>query len=125
MAPVDNMCMYVLRIPGRLDNGTDPAMIVNPPFWRPEDPIPATARRTINILEDEAMPQSKEPNSKTTKKARNVHWRGSADSLSKRRCDGEVLVYLGAEVSVEFPCQGLKRGADTCQPTPQRPDLET
>jgi hypothetical protein len=65
--------VYVSHIPSRLSNGTDAAAIVKAPFRRPEVPIPATARPTINIFEDEAMPQSKEPNSKTVKKIRKVH----------------------------------------------------
>jgi len=72
----------VSHIPGRRANGIDPAAIVRAPFWRPEAPIPATARPTINIFEDEAMPQRREPNSKTAKNARKVHWRRSADFLS-------------------------------------------
>jgi len=72
------------NVPGRLANGTDPATIVRPPFWRPAVPKPATARPIINIFEDEAMPQSKEPNSKTAKKVKKIHWRGLADSLSER-----------------------------------------
>jgi hypothetical protein len=53
--------------------GTHPAIIVNAPFKIPEVPIPATARPIINILEEVATPQIKEPNSKMAKKDMKVH----------------------------------------------------
>ena len=48
-------------------------MMVAAPFRIPEVPIPATARPTINIVEDVEMPHIKEPNSKRAKKAMKVH----------------------------------------------------
>jgi hypothetical protein len=48
-------------------------MIVRVPFIKPEDPIPATARATINIVEEVATPQSREPSSKTKKKHIKAH----------------------------------------------------
>lgn len=53
--------------------GTPPARIVKAPFIIPEDPAPAIARPTINILEEFATPQSKDPSSKMPKKVTNVH----------------------------------------------------
>jgi len=47
--------------------------MVKAPFKIPEVPIPATARPIINILEEVATPQIREPNSKTAKKAIKVH----------------------------------------------------
>jgi len=43
------------------------------PFKMPEVPKPAITRPPINIPEEFASPQIKEPISKTTKKPRNVH----------------------------------------------------
>jgi len=48
-------------------------MISMAPFRMPEVPKPAITRPPINIPEEFATPQIKEPNSKTTKKLRNVH----------------------------------------------------
>jgi hypothetical protein len=53
--------------------GTHPAIMIKAPFRIPEVPIPATARPTINILEDWATPQINEPNSKIAKNVMNVH----------------------------------------------------
>jgi len=43
------------------------------PFKMPEVPKPATTRPPINIPEEFATPQIKEPISKMTKKLRKVH----------------------------------------------------
>jgi hypothetical protein len=48
-------------------------MIVNAPFMSPEEPIPATARATINIFDDVARPQRRDPSSKMKKKTKKVH----------------------------------------------------
>jgi hypothetical protein len=48
-------------------------MISMAPFNMPEVPKPATTRPPINIFEEFATPQIKEPISKSTKKLRNVH----------------------------------------------------
>jgi hypothetical protein len=64
---------YWKSIPGLFAMGTHPAIIVNAPFKIPEVPIPATARPIINILEEVATPQIKEPNSKMAKKDMKVH----------------------------------------------------
>jgi hypothetical protein len=58
---------------GLLAIGTHPAMMVKAPFRIPEVPMPATARPTINIFEEVATPQIKEPNSNMAKKAMKVH----------------------------------------------------
>jgi hypothetical protein len=49
-------------------------MIVSAPFIKPDEPRPATARATISIFEDVAMPQRSDPNSKIKKNTRNVHF---------------------------------------------------
>jgi hypothetical protein len=50
-------------------------MIVKPPFISPAPPMPATARPTINILDDVATPQRREPNSKRHRKSMYVNFR--------------------------------------------------
>jgi hypothetical protein len=65
---------YWRSILGLFAIGTHPAIMVKAPFKIPEVPIPATARPIINILEEMAMPQIKEPNSKMAKKAMKVHY---------------------------------------------------
>ena len=54
--------------------GTHPAIIVNAPLMRPELPMPATVRPTINMCDETATPQSNGPSSKRTKKIMKVHW---------------------------------------------------
>jgi hypothetical protein len=49
-------------------------MIVRVPFIKPEHPIPATARAMMSILDEFAIPQSREPSSNTKKKAKKVHY---------------------------------------------------
>jgi hypothetical protein len=44
--------------------------MVNPPLMRPDEPSPAIARATINILEDFATAQSSDPSSNTKKNVR-------------------------------------------------------
>lgn len=46
--------------------------MVKAPFIKPEPPSPATARPTINILDDVATPHNSEPNSKTNKNTKNA-----------------------------------------------------
>jgi hypothetical protein len=58
--------------------------MVKAPFWIPDVPIPATARPTINVFEEVATPQSKEPNSKMAKKVMKVHWRELVDFRSEK-----------------------------------------
>ena len=58
----------------RLLRGTDPAMMVNDPFIKPDVPMPATALPTINMVEDVAAPQISEPISNMAKKPRNDHY---------------------------------------------------
>ena len=60
-------------IPGLLLNGVEAVMISRPPFNIPEVPNPATALPTINIVEETARPHNREPNSKSTRKAKNVY----------------------------------------------------
>jgi hypothetical protein len=78
-----------LHILGDLCNGTDEEMMVNAPFIKPEDPRPATARATISIFEDVAMPQRSDPNSKMKKNTRNVHC-NSVKSRSFLNIEGEL-----------------------------------
>jgi hypothetical protein len=49
-------------------------MISMAPFKMPEVPKPAITRPPINMPEEFATPQIKEPISKTRKKLRNVHY---------------------------------------------------
>lgn len=51
---VSIVCKYGIQkyLPGRVVLEADAPMIVSAPFERPEAPIPATARPTINITED-------------------------------------------------------------------------
>lgn len=60
---------------GRLFRGAMPAIIVNAPLEMPDTPMPAMARPTINILEELATPQIREPISKTTKNPMYVHYK--------------------------------------------------
>jgi hypothetical protein len=62
-------CSYV-NVPGRLSLGTQLEIIVSAPIIIPAAPKPATARPTMNIDEEAAAPQSKEPSSKIPKKVR-------------------------------------------------------
>jgi len=54
--------------------GKTAAMIVKAPFEIPEDPIPAMALPTINMVDDWAAPHNKDPSWKTKKKARKDHY---------------------------------------------------
>jgi len=65
--------IYVLH--GRFSGGDTTAMIVKPPFIRPEPPIPAIARPIMSIIELVATPQSSEPSSNIDKNIRNVIYR--------------------------------------------------
>ena len=60
-------------VPGLFAIGTHPAIMVKAPFSIPDDPIPATARPTINIFEELDTPQINEPNSKMVKNDIKVH----------------------------------------------------
>lgn len=62
-----------MNVPGLFGIGTHPAIIVKAPFRIPELPIPATARPTISIIDELAMPQSNEPSSKMAKNVIKVH----------------------------------------------------
>jgi hypothetical protein len=57
-----------------LCKGEDAARIVRAPLIKPEAPIPATALPTINIFEDWAVAQRREPSSKTARKNRKVYF---------------------------------------------------
>jgi len=57
-------------IPGRLCLGKKAEIMVNPPFRRPDDPSPATARETINIFEEVETAQSSDPSSNSKKNVR-------------------------------------------------------
>jgi hypothetical protein len=88
--------------------GIHTATIVKAPFTMPEPPMPATALPTMNIFEDVATPQMREPNSKSAKKnikviAKNVSYiylyvdSGSA--------------HLRIESAVDFASYWLQRAA--------------
>jgi hypothetical protein len=64
------------RVPdslGCFSTGRTAAMMVMHPFIRPEEPIPATARPTINMVDEVATPQIRDPSSKRKKKLRNEY----------------------------------------------------
>lgn len=48
-------------------------MMVHPPFIKPEEPAPATARPAINMGDELASAQMREPISKTKRKLRNTN----------------------------------------------------
>jgi hypothetical protein len=54
--------------------GRTAEMMVKAPFDMPEEPAPAMALPTMNMGEDWAAPQMREPTSKIKKKARKDHW---------------------------------------------------
>lgn len=62
------------NIRGDLCSGTTDDTMVRAPFSNPEDPIPATARAMINILEELAIPHSSDPSSKMKKNTIKVHY---------------------------------------------------
>lgn len=69
------ICVTDVRLPrntGLLLNGTEAVMIARALFVKSDPPSPATALPTISILEDLETPHSKDPNSNTPKKLRNV-----------------------------------------------------
>jgi hypothetical protein len=53
--------------------GTAEDTMVTAPLFKPDAPMPATARPTISIADDCAAPQMTEPNSKMAKNVRKVH----------------------------------------------------
>jgi len=61
---------YLLAL---FSGGADAAMMVRPPFCKPDPPIPAMARPIINMVDEVAAPQRREPSSKIPKKARKAH----------------------------------------------------
>ena len=73
MSVIDLVLGGEISILGDLCRGTEDAMIVKVPFSKPEAPMPATARAIINIFEEVATAQRREPSSKMEKKARKVH----------------------------------------------------
>jgi hypothetical protein len=81
--------------PGRLCIGAIAAMMVSAPFVRPDEPSPAIALPTINMVEDRATPQIMEPNSKRPRKAMKVVWGKLAKQLQTRD-----RAYLGGEVGI-------------------------
>jgi hypothetical protein len=67
------MSRWYRSILGLFAIGTHPAIMVKAPLRIPEVPIPETARPTINIFDEVANAQIKEPISKRAKKAMKVH----------------------------------------------------
>jgi hypothetical protein len=59
---------------GLLSIGMHAAMIVRPPLIMPAPPIPAIALPTMNIFDEIATPEMREPTSKRAKKDRNVFY---------------------------------------------------
>lgn len=61
---------------GRRAKGTELEMILIAPLRRPDAPMPAMARPTMNMVDDWAAPQSTEPISKIRKKHNHETLRG-------------------------------------------------
>jgi hypothetical protein len=86
-------------------------MIVKAPFPMPEDPTPAIALPTINMLDDWAAPHNADPSTKTKKKDKKVHWmaawvRYPALGLYSKHNEE---AHLDGEVSKQLSSHGLKR----------------
>jgi hypothetical protein len=64
------------HILARFSMGMQQAKIVKAPFTMPEPPMPATARPTMNILDDVATPLRREPSSKRPRKNMKVNVEG-------------------------------------------------
>lgn len=71
--PMDSL-NYNQILPGRFFIGTAPAIIVMPPFKRPELPMPAITLPPISMAEEFASPQTRDPSSKIPKKVRYAHY---------------------------------------------------
>lgn len=74
---------------GRASRGAAAAMMVNPPFRIPAPPAPEIALPTINIAEDCADPQMRDPASKITNALMKIIWE---QSISKDLFLGLALV---------------------------------
>jgi hypothetical protein len=61
------------NILGLFSIGREFVKIVIAPFIKPDEPMPATARPTINIFEETATPHNKEPSSNRNTNVRNVY----------------------------------------------------
>jgi hypothetical protein len=57
------------------------ARMVRAPFPMPEEPAPAMARPTISIDDDWAAPHNADPNRKTKKNVRKVHWKHPSSAV--------------------------------------------
>lgn len=62
------------HLQGDLARGTELPMMVQPPFIKPEEPAPATARPAISMGDVFAKAQMREPISKTNKKPRKTNF---------------------------------------------------
>ena len=60
--------------PGCWAKGTELPMMVQAPFIRPEEPAPATARPAINMGDELAKAQMREPIPKTKRKVRKTNF---------------------------------------------------
>lgn len=99
-------------LPGRFSSGAQLETMVMAPLMIPAAPKPATARPTINIAEETAAPQSKDPSSNIPKKNRNDHCGGShvRKRTHSRRCSengADGRTNLGVEVGINLPRQWL------------------
>ena len=86
-------------------------MISMAPFKMPEVPKPAITRPPINMLEEFASPQIKEPISKRTKKLRNVHCNRKSVSRESREWSNMgawISTYFGLEFHIDLSCKWLK-----------------
>lgn len=77
---------------------------------RPEPPIPATARPTINILDELAAPHSAEPNSKNVRKVRKVYFKTRwVYNLPPRGWRAQLIAVLVAGPTVQQQGEGHGR----------------
>lgn len=86
--------------------GTHSAMISIEPFSMPEVPKPATTLPPINMLEEFATPQIREPISKMMKKVRNVHY--IQQPVSRESRNGGKVAYFGLELHIYLSGKWLK-----------------
>jgi hypothetical protein len=77
-------------------------MMVSAPLVRPDEPNPAMALPTINMVEERATPQIMDPNSKRPRKAMNVIWGKLAHQTKK--CKVELT--LEPKLEYIFPVDG-------------------
>lgn len=89
---------------GRFSIGETAAMIVKPPFIRPDPPIPAIARPMMSIVELVATPHMREPISNMNRKIRNVIYYGLDIGLLFEDCEYAKDLPLESDADTAFQC---------------------